>query len=242
MKLKFLFLMIFVIIFSSLTFAQSVTITSKKVTFKRPKPIADYKKSFTVNYPKVKAATPALSKKIEESISYKKVLGVNIEEEKTEIQWLETADYEITYNKNGILCVSLFAEGSAAYPSTNVKTVVVNTKTGAIIKPADALINLKGLAAKLKKMQTAEIAAAKKEIKENPEEAETNVDELFENADFTVANIDEYSVDEKGVTFKYDYDFAHVIQALQPNGTYSMTWAELEPYIKKGSIFEKFVK
>ncbi len=242
MKLKFLLLMMSVIIFSSFSFAQNVSVTSKKITYKRTQPITDYKKSFTINYPKIKAATPALSQKIEKAISYESALGVNVEEEKTEIQWLESADYTVDYNKNGVLCITLIVEGSGAYPSTNVKTVIVNTKTGTIIKPANEFTNLKSLAAKLKKMQTEEITAAKKEIRDNPEESETNVDELFANADFTVAKIDEFAIDDQGATFKYDYGFAHVIQALQPNGIYKMTWTQLKPYIKKGSVFEKFVK
>ncbi len=243
MKLKPLVLLLFIIVFSSVAFSQSVTITSKKVTFNRAKPLADYKKSFTVNYPKVKAATPAVSKKIEKSISYETVLGVNVEEEKNEIQWLETADFEVAYNKNGLLCMLLFAEGSAAYPSTNVKTVVVNTKIGTIIKPVDAFTNLKSLAVKLKKMQTSEIAAAKKEIIADKENyGDVNADEMFDNTDFTVENIDEFAIDDKGVTFKYDYGFPHVSQALQPSGNYSMTWAELKPYVKKTGVFAKFAK
>ena len=53
----------FVAAFTTLGYGQSVVITSKKVTYTRPKPIEDYKKTFTINYPKVKASTPTLSKK-----------------------------------------------------------------------------------------------------------------------------------------------------------------------------------
>src|SRR5207248_784389 len=87
--------------------AQSVVITGKKVTYKRRKPIMDFKKTFTINYPKVKAATPALSKKIEASISYGSVLHLDLKEELSDTQWLEEADYKVGYNKNGVLGISL---------------------------------------------------------------------------------------------------------------------------------------
>ena len=73
MKVKTLFLcLLFISLFSIPAFSQSVVITPKKVTYKRPKPESEYKKTFEITYPKVKAATPALSKKIEDTISYQK--------------------------------------------------------------------------------------------------------------------------------------------------------------------------
>ena len=101
-------------------FAQSVVITPKKTIYRRPKPIASYKKTFTVIRPRVKAATPALSKKIETAISYEKVSELNIKEETTEVQWLEEASYIVNYNKNGILAspFSLPAPGPTLQPLT----------------------------------------------------------------------------------------------------------------------------
>ena len=81
MKTKLLFTFLAIAVCCTFGFAQSVVITSKKVTYKRPKPIMDFKKAFTVNYPKVKAATPALSKKIESSISYSSVLHLDVKDE-----------------------------------------------------------------------------------------------------------------------------------------------------------------
>ena len=77
-----------------------------------------YKKTFTVTRPLVKASTPALSKKIEAAISYEKVSDLNVKEELTEIQWLEEADFNVNYNKNGILDITHFITGTGAYPST----------------------------------------------------------------------------------------------------------------------------
>lgn len=241
MKKSLLFLLL-LLAFSTVSFAQSVKITGKKITYTRPKPISDYKKTFTVNYPKVKAATTALSKKIENTISFAKVLSLNIQEEKGEYQWLEAADYDVNYNKNGILSIYLSMEGTAAYPSSVGKTVVVNLKTGNQVKPADIFTNLTGIAAEIKKRQQLEIKQAKEDYKKDSETADFDASEYFDTADFKIENLEGFSVSADGVTFTYDYGFPHVIQALQPSGNYILTWAELKPFIKRGGLLEKFVR
>ena len=165
-KVKKLPLLLLIIVAVCVTaFAQSVTVTGKKVTYKRPKPIMDFKKTFTIRYPKVKASTPALSHKIEAALSYEKVLGLNLKEELSEPQWLEEADFEVTYNKNGVLCVGLSMNGTAAYPDGTTKSIVVDTATGIRVTPAMAFTNLAGLAAMVKKEQNKEVAQAIIDIK-----------------------------------------------------------------------------
>ena len=242
MKTKLFISLLFIFAFSLSTFSQTVSITPKKMTYTRPKPISDYKKTFTVTYPKIKAATPALSKKIENTISYQKVSNLNIEEEKTEVQWLEDASYEVGYNKNGVLTITLSVEGSGAYPSMYSKTVVVDLKTGNRITPQSAFTNLTGLAAKAKSAQKVEIEKSIEEIKADPENKDFESFDQFEEADFKVEHLDEFSVDDKGVTFIYDYGFPHVIQALQPEGKYFFSWTEIKPFIKRDGLLAKFVR
>lgn len=242
MKIKILFGLFLILAFSFHTFAQSVKITPKKVTYKRPNPIADFEKTFTVTYPKVKASTPALSRKIEKTISFEKVGNLNIEGEKTEIQWLEEADYEVGYNKNGILSITLFVTGTGAYPSGFEKTVVVDLKTGNRVTPKEIFINLGRLSAKAKNAQKAEVETSLKEIKSDPANKNYLDFNYFENTNFTVENLKEFAVSDKGITFIYDYGFAHAILALQPEGRYFFGWAELKPFIKRDGLLARFVR
>lgn len=242
MKIKSLFPLLCCLAFVSLASAQSVVVTPKKVTYNRPKPIADYKKSFTVTYPKVRASTPALSKKIETVISYKKNNDFNIKDELNDSQWLEEASYKVNYNKNGILDITLSTSGSGAYPSTFSKTVVVNEKTGNRVLPSNVFTNLAGLAAKVRKAQQAEIKSAQAEYKKNPDSADFDGSEYFNNAKFTTKELESFSVSDKGLTFNYDYGFPHVVQALQPDGTYFYNWAELKPFIKRSGLLAKFIR
>ena len=229
-------------VFAAHVSAQSVVITPKKITYKRPNPSQDYKKTFTIRYPKVKASTPVLSKKIEATLSYAKVLKLDLKEELNEYQWLEEADYEASYNKNGLLTITLSMNGTAAYPDGTSKALVVDLKTGHRLRPADVFTNLPRLAAMIEKTQRAEVVKATKEISSGPENKDVDPKQLFEGTNFTAENLDEFEVNYSGVTFIYDYGLAHVIQALQPEGRYSYTWEQLKPFIKNGGPFTKFVR
>ncbi len=241
MRIKLLLSAICIAAFSTLAFGQHVTITKKTVTYKRPKPRM-FKKTFTIEFPVVKASTPALSRKIEKAISPLSVLGISIKEEMSEYQWLEASDFEVLYNDNGVICVSHSMEGTAAYPSSMTRTVVVDAKTGIVAKPSAVFTNIPGLIAMIKKDQKEEIAASIIEIKKEPDWQEPNPERLFENADFKAANLEGYSVSKDGVMFNYSYGFPHVIQAIEPAGVFSYTWAQMKPYIKRGGLLGRIAR
>jgi hypothetical protein len=219
--------------------AQTVVITPKKTVYRRPKPQIDFKKTFTVRRPIAKAATLALSRKITAAISPEKVLELNIREELGEYQWLEEADYKVLFNQSGVLCVELWMTGTAAYPDSVTKHVVIDVSTGSALRPANVLKDLPSLAKLIRKAQLAEIAAAKKEMKSDPD---ANPDELFSETNFTVADFNEFSVDTKGVTFYYDYGFPHVLEALQPDGEFHFSWVQLRPFIRTDGLLARFVR
>ncbi len=243
MKTRYLFITLFAIAaFAGLAHSQKVVVTGNKVTYIRPKPLADFKKTFTINHPVVTAATQSLSVKIESAISFQKVIPLDIAEEVNEIQWLENADYEVLYNDNGALCVALSIEGSGAYPSGSTKTVVVDTLKGDRVKPADTFKNLSGIVALVKKAQKIEIAKAIKAIRKDPDFREPDPKTLFISANFKTEDLDWFSISHKGVTFNYDYGFPHVMQALQPDGKFFFSWKQLKPYIKAGSLLSRVAR
>jgi hypothetical protein len=239
--MKFLPVLFCIFAFSLSFFSQSVIVAPKKIIYKRPKPLMDFKKSFSIMRPKVRGANPAIAKKIETTISYEKNFDFSVKDEIGEIQWLEEASYTIDYNKNGVLGVTLSVMGTGAYPSEASQPVVVNLKTGERVLAKDVFVKLPELAVKVRQMQAAEIKSSIIEIKkENPEEE--NPASLFESADFTVKNLDRFSVSHKGVTFWYEYGFPHVIQVLQPEGRYFFSWSELKAFIKPDGLLAQFVR
>lgn len=241
MKLKFGLLTIALITFVGFANSQSVIITPKKTVYHRPKPIMDSKRAFTVTYPIVKAATPLLSKKIEAAISYARVLQLDLKDEINESQWLEEADFEVNYNAKGILVITLWISGSGAYPDGSSKTVAVDLKTGSRITPAIAFREHASLTALVLKKQKLEIEKAIREIRENPDEKDTDPSELFREEMFTSKSLDQFAIDDKGLTFIYEYGFPHVIKALEPEGRYRFTWAEISRFINPASPLARFI-
>ncbi len=242
MKRKFLLAVFCVCAFSFAAFAQSVVVTPKKITYQRPKPLSEYKKSFVIVRPKVKGVSLPMAKKIEMTISYERNFDLNIKDEISEIQWLEEADYKVDFNKNGILGIILSVSGSGAYPSIYEKSVIVDLKTGERVLAKDVFAKLPELAAKGKSAQKAEMEKKIVEIKkEMPEDAD-GISSFFENADFTAKSLDEFAVSETGVIFWYDYGFPHVALALQPEGRYFFSWAELKPFIKPDGLLAQFIR
>lgn len=237
-----LLVLILLSVFAPALFAQTVVITPKKTVYRRPKPLMSFKKSFTVIRPRVRGLSPALNKKVETAISYEKVFNFNLREELTEIQWLEEASYEVNYNKNDILDVTLFMSGSGAYPSVYQKPILVNLKTGAQIRPQDVFTNLQALARKVNEAQQKEIKQATEEYTKDPDAADFDASEYFREANFTVKNLNEFSVSEKGATFVYNYGFPHIALALEPEGRFFYSWAELKSFVRRDGILGRFVR
>jgi len=220
--------------------AQTVVITPRKTVYRRPKPQIDFKRTFTIRRPIARASTPALSRKITAAISPEKVLDFKIKDEMTEYQWLEESDYKVLFNQNGVLCVELWMTGTAAYPDSVTKRVVVDISTGNAVRADDVFSNLTGLAKLVRKLQIAEVASATKEIKK--EDPEADPAELFSETNFTVEDFRDFSIDAKGVTFYYDYGFPHVIEALQPDGEFHFSWAQLKPFVRTDRLLGRFVR
>lgn len=224
-----LFLLLFL---ASGAAAQSVIVTGKKITYTRPKPISEYKKTFEINWPRIKAGSTAVARKIEAEISYEKAFGFTVAEEIKDVQWLESADYKVIHNSNGLLCIELSIEGSGAYPDGSTKRIVVETKTGKRVLPGEVFVYIGGLVDMIGKAQKKEIEKAIADIRADKDADEPEPEKLFQTTGFRMDNLKGFAIDAKGVTFFYDYGFPHVIQALEPDGVYSFTWAQMKPYIR----------
>ncbi len=199
-----------------------------------------------MTYPIVSGAIAvATKKKLENTISYWKVFETTLQANINEDDWLWAAYYKVNYNKNGILDISLTQEGSAAYPSTDTRDLVIDLKTGEQVKFADAF-NSDSLAefAKLVDIKLkAEVVGINKRIDKGEfgEDGKYLKEELS-GLEITAESFNEYRVTDKGVTILYDAGFPHAIAAVQPDGLYFFSWAELKPFVKSDGLLGKFLK
>jgi len=245
MKIKISFCAFLILTFVCVNYAQIVKITPKKIVYKRTaKDAREYKKTFTVTYPKVSGLNAALNKKIENAISYERVFDFKLKEEIAEIFWLEHADFKTEYNRSGVLVVALTMDGSGAYPSIYTKHVVVDTKTGLQVKSADVFIAgktnrlVKMLDGELQKTMRQAIAEAGKQNAEDGKE----LTEILGERKFVAEELNHFSVNNRGVTFYYDYGFPHVALALEPNGEFFLPFSKLREFIKRDGLLGRFVR
>lgn len=138
-------------------------------------------------------------------------------------------DYAVGYNRDGLLDLTITHETMGAYPDSYGAHFLFDVATGKALTAADLLRadQLPALAAALDQQLQAELAATRQS---NPDCVSEDDDPY--HGEFTVAALDSIGLTERGVVFTYDYDFPHVIQACEPAGTFTMTLAELKPYLR----------
>ena len=194
MKTKLLFIAAFTLALSINAFAQ-IDIKPEKITYQRTKKdVPDYKKTFDITYPKFSGINdPVVKKNLEDTLSYWKIFEMNLEEELSEFYGLDSAEYEVNYNKNSILDIRLMMDVSGAYPSTVSKNLVVDLKTGKRIHITDVFTNIGQLIAKIGKAKKEnEIKALIELKKDNPEDAAELKQMLIEN-NYSVNELEEFS-------------------------------------------------
>jgi hypothetical protein len=97
------------------------------------------------------------------------------------------------------------------------------------------------LAQLVREKQLREIETAVAELKKEPDLGDEDPSRLFANIDFKEEHLEHFSIDNTGVTFHFDYSFPHVVQALQPDGEFKFTWAEIAKFVKPDSPFAGFL-
>lgn len=214
--------------------AQGVIVIGKKQIYRRPRPLDEGKRTFSIRRPIAKTANASLSRKITKALKPESVLGIRVNDEMRDYQWLYEADFRVQYNGNGVLTVEEWMEGSGAYPSSVAKHVVVNTVTGNRVRPVDIFNNLSSLARMVKRRQSEEVRAA---IVKSEDSAP-----LFAETNFTVKDLFDFSVGTTGVTFHYNYGFPHAILAEQPDGEFAFSWKEISPFIRRDGLLARFIR
>jgi hypothetical protein len=200
-----------------------------------------------ISYPVVNGiADRAVLKKVRALLDVKNVFDTSIAEYR-EDAWLTEFDYTVNYNRDNVLDITFRQEGVGAYPDTQERHFAVNLKTGDVIKASDAfepasLPRLVEMANVRLRGEVAEMIKVVSEDREMDDEGKASVKESLEALTFTAEQLDDFMVSDKGVTFLYDAGFPHVIQALEPDGRYFFSYAQLSPFVRRGGPLATFVK
>lgn len=208
----------------------SVGIEKQTVRLKRAD-AEEWKKEAVLHFPVFKGpADPDLRRRIQEAAGLKAGTDNSLEEWKAdESSWLDEIDYEVRYNRNSILNLIYTVSGSGAYPDSFSTSLVIDLETGKRLTAVDLFnrASLEALATRLNQALNADVEATRRKWGDDWKGA----DEEVKNARFDVDHLDDFTIDNRGLTFHYDFGFPHVAKAMSPKGSYLLSWKELAPYI-----------
>jgi len=210
------------------------------VVVRRGKEVRDSpeRKRAIVRYPIVRGLSDAaVQRRIQNTLTMKSVFDHTLEEFRRDPGFIEF-DYEVNYNKNYLLDITFSEEYVGAYPETGRKHLLINLKNGKVVRAADAFNpnsfkTLAGLVDKKLKEEVAELIQETEDDKSSDNESKSWVKSELRKLQIGVKNLDDFSGNDKGVTFLFEAAFPHAIQALEPDGKYFFTYAELRSYIKR---------
>jgi hypothetical protein len=221
----------------------SVVIQKRRIVLVRTDKIArDFpeRKRAIVSYPVIKGPmNSAVLRKVRAMLEIKNIFGSSLAEYRSDA-WLSEFDYKVNYNRDYILDITFRQDGVGAYPDSSSKHFAINLKNGSLIRAKDVFnpSALDTLTRLVDKKLQAEIQQI---IKDSGDDRET-AREMLGKLKFERSNLDNFSISEKGLTFLYDAEFPHVVQALQPVGEYFFSYAELKPYIKRDGLLGTFIR
>jgi len=231
-----------ILLFAFTVSAQTrVTIRSQKTILVRSgKIVRDFpeKKRASVTQPVFSGLSPSVLKQLRATLALKNIFGSTLNEYRSEA-WLEEFSYEVHFNQQGILDIAYTQSGSGAYPDQQTKHFVIDLKTGRTINAAEVFVTSQSekLAALLDSKLQAEI---KQVLSETGDEGKSAYE--GKSLKFEVKDLENFSIGPKGVTFLYDAGFPHVIQALQPDGQYLLSFADLKPYLRPEGKLGQFIR
>jgi hypothetical protein len=226
---------------------QSITLRSQTTTFTHDRKYPDgttEKIQATVQYPIV---MESVLKQISDAIELKRSYGKGLAEIEAEVQessWLREISYETNYNRNGVLQLTYITEGIGAYPSQYKTYAAVDLHSGSKIT-ANTLFsqaNQKQVAKLVDRMMQQEIKRAIVEKSKSFDISQKEMRDRLKDKRFQVEDLQNFVIEEKGITFVYDFGFPHVALALEPKETYFVSYAQLKPYLQKQGVGARIVK
>jgi hypothetical protein len=221
----------------------SVVIQKRRIVLVRTGKIArDFpeRRKAIVSYPVIKGPMDsAVLRKVRSMLEIKNIFGTSLAEYRSDA-WLSEFDYKVNYNRDYILDITFRQDGVGAYPDSSSKHFALNLKNGSLIRAKDVFnpSALDTLTLLVDKKLQAEIQQI---IKDSGNDRET-ASEMLGKLKFETSNLDNFSISDKGLTFLYDAEFPHVVQALQPVGEYFFSYAELKSYIKREGLLGTFIR
>lgn len=149
--------------------------------------------------------------------------------------------FEVGYNRDGLLDLTIVHETMGAYPDGYTEHFLFDTATGARLKGGDLLVlDATGpLVTRLDADLQAAIARAKAG---NPDCVTEDDDPYARDFHVTAEHLQDLAMTDAGAVFAFDFDFPHVIQACEPDGAFTVSFADLKPYVKADGALARLAR
>jgi len=186
--------------------------------------------------PVVTGLRPPVLKRVQEALKMKHVLGSHLYDAFYKKQGMFGYEYRVTYNRNYILSISFTYN---AYFAEHSKQLTFDLRDGRLLKPDDLFVE--------ERMQDfAKLVDQKlrEEIEEIVRDNDLNRKWLEAQGPLkvTAEDLDEFGVNDKGITVFYKAGFHHTAKSVEPEGRYFFKYSELKGYLKPGSVVSQFIK
>ncbi len=219
-------------------------VVEKIINVKATTSTGEVSREATYRLPQVSGLTPdwigtRVTGKLQAKALFDETLDQAIEEFKPNGLGITSVDYKVPFNAKGILNVELQSQTEAAYPDHHEEYMLFDLRNGAWLQAND----LFRPAAKRKL-----ISLLQKQLDKNIERARNDLgadgltkQQLGESGKATVDDqtLSAITITKTGVIFHHEFGLAHAIEALEPDGAISATWAELRPFQAPNTPFAK---
>lgn len=149
------------------------------------------------------------------------------------MQGLTAFEIDTTYYGHCILGISYNLEWMGAYPSSHTGYINYNLKTGDTLRiqdvVADGKMDVLLQLCNQKLQQNIDDNRKQLVVGDGLEDAEWHIKEY--PPQFTKDNINNFYVSDAGIMFRYEFDFPHVMQGMEPDGDISVSKDELRPLL-----------
>lgn len=239
------FLAIFAFIFSTAS-AQTVKVTGELTKYKRTGvDVSDFKRDFEINYPRFSGRPQNVLDKLKAATDYWEVFNMSLDDNLQDDDWLSNCDYAVKYNAKNVLSISLTCDGAAAYVSAMTKYLTFDLTTGDAVQVEDLFkpgthADVAKAFIKVMKANESKMDAEAKEYLDG--ERESYPDSKIAPDKMKLSNLDGFSLTDKGIIFIYEYNFANIAKAYEPDGEFFVTFAELKPFIKPDGLLGAFIR
>ncbi|GAB2968476.1 hypothetical protein GCM10027048_44180 [Hymenobacter coalescens] len=157
---------------------------------------------------------------------------------------LTSLRYEVELNQAGLLTLLLVNETLGAYPSINTRRVVFDTRTGRRLRVADLIrpADTTALRQRWRRAISRVVAERIRAFAQDFPEEQAALPDLQEHLRWDAATrqvafepheprFDDFAVTRQGLTLYHSFGLPHVIQTAEPEGTFTLSYAELKPML-----------